>query len=596
VTFREAYIDFEVHADGTSVQTIHVAMEAPNDSIAQRIAQQPIVYSSSRERLTVLDAYTQKPDGSRLRISPEAIRTEPVPGSSNFPLFNDLHRTVMIFPAVAAHDLLVYTATREVKKPLIHEQFVWHAWLNRTVNWQDYRVTIRSPATKPLTLGYYGMDVDKQQDGDQLVYHIRAAYPNALKSDPAAIGPFGRLPWLAVSSLANYGSMVTIYSKVVEPKEDVTPEIQHLAHKLTSDMSNRYDEARAIYDWVSTHIRYVGIWLEQGAVEPHTASAVLQAGYGDCKDHAVLFAALLRARGIDSEPVLINLGNEYALAGPPTFAVLNHMITWLPEFHTYADTTAAFAPFGVLPFEEYGKPVVHLFTPPSERKTPSIPPGLAVANFSTHAVLASDGTISGESSTFASGPFSVVLRRMTRNVEVQGQEQTARAQLKLSDEEGTGSFGFRSPDTVDDDYTVAGHFLLDAQPEFLDGTMFVPPTGLRLLGRPGDVLLGPLTRRELPDTEPTPCHSGTQTETLSLALPQGWRAIRIPTDMALDNELLHYESRWSTTDGMISVRREMISKLPGPLCDGETRREIAKALTMVRRDFASQIGISQTKQ
>ena len=41
----------------------------------------------------------------------------------------------------------------------------------------------------------------------------------------------------------------------------------------------------------------------------------------------------------------------------------------------------------------------------------------------------------------------------------------------------------------DGDYSVVGQFKLDPQPELLDGSMFALPVGLRLLGRPGDVLL-----------------------------------------------------------------------------------------------------------
>jgi hypothetical protein len=38
VAFGQADVDIEVHADGTSVQTSHISIEAPNDSMAQRIA------------------------------------------------------------------------------------------------------------------------------------------------------------------------------------------------------------------------------------------------------------------------------------------------------------------------------------------------------------------------------------------------------------------------------------------------------------------------------------------------------------------------------------------------------------------------------
>src|SRR6185369_2489193 len=116
--------------------------------------------------------------------------------------------------------------------------------------------------------------VERQQDGDHVIYRIRAAYPVALASDPSAIGPFGRAPWLTISSLANYGGMATLYAKLSGPKEHITPEIEQLAEKLTAGIADRREQARAIYNWVSTHIRYVGIWLEQGAVEPHAANTV----------------------------------------------------------------------------------------------------------------------------------------------------------------------------------------------------------------------------------------------------------------------------------------------------------------------------------
>jgi hypothetical protein len=134
---------------------------------------------------------------------------------------------------------------------------------------------------------------------------------------------------------------------------------------------------------------------------------------------------------------------------------------------------------------------------------------------------------------------------------------------------------------------------LDPQPELLDGTMFPLPVGLRLLGRPGDVLLGPLALRELPAAEPAPCHSGTQVEVLFLTLPPGWRAAHIPTDITLDSNLVHYESRWSTVDRTITVRREVTSKLSGSLCTGEARREAASALSMIRRDLGAQIQIAE---
>ena len=589
---HKAVGDIEIHADGTVAHTSHVELRANNDAAAQKIAEQPIVYSPSRETLTVLEAYTQKPDGTRLAVGADAIHTQLVPGASNLTLFNDQERKVIVFPAAAAQDTFVYTVRRDVRHPSFPGQFIWQALLDRSMSWQDYRVTITAPASMPLRTEESGIQMERQQDGDRVIYRFHAAYADPLPATPSAVGPFQREPRAFASSMPDYNAMAKAYAAISQPKEAVTPEIQRLADRITDGIADRKAQARAIYEWVSTHIRYVAVRLGQGAVEPHAAASVVELGYGDCKDHAVLFGALLKARGIDSEPVLINLGNEYLLPGPPTLSVLNHVITWLPEFALYTDTTAGVAPFGTLPFEEYGKPVVHAgATGPAERRTPLLAGEQAIETLVTKARLEQDGTVEGDSTTVASGPFSVELRLAARSIDQQGRESAAQKQLAQSGLEGSGSFGFPPPASIDGNYSVVGRFRLDARPELLDGATFAMPVGLRILQRPGDVLLGPLGLRNLKDTEPTPCHAGRQDETLSLELPEGWRPARVPHDLVIDNALAHYETHWTLTQRQVAVRRELVSHAIGPLCDDETRRRAATMLAAIRRDLDAQIGL-----
>ena len=106
------------------------------------------------------------------------------------------------------------------------------------------------------------------------------------------------------------------------------------------------------------HTRYVAIELGRGSFVPHDADTVIAKGYGDCKDHDVLLQALLKAKGIDAESILINATNAYSLSEAPSFAQLDHVITYLPEFAVYLDASTPVAPFDVLPLQEYGKPAV----------------------------------------------------------------------------------------------------------------------------------------------------------------------------------------------------------------------------------------------
>ncbi len=167
---------------------------------------------------------------------------------------------------------------------------------------------------------------------------------------------------------------------------EVTPQIQTIADKIAKGASGHRAQAQKLYEWVSSHIRYVGVELGAGAMIPHAAQTVLTNGYGDCKDHVTLLGALLKAEGIDSEAVLIDSTNDYSLTKAPSFIGLDHVITYIPELKLFLDSTAVVAPFGVLPFQEYGKPVA--FAPLKNSRqgmVPVLPPG--VANMTTTTIV-----------------------------------------------------------------------------------------------------------------------------------------------------------------------------------------------------------------
>src|SRR5262249_1393215 len=153
--------------------------------------------------------------------------------------------------------------------------------------------------------------------------------------------------------------------------------------------------------------RYVAVLFGDGGLVPHDADSVLANGYGDCKDHAVLYSTLLKAKGIPSDLVIINGSNGYVLPQVPQVQTSNHMLAWLPEFHLYADTRSNTTPFGSLPSFEYGKSVVHVGTSGAAlQHTP-----LFAASNSTYASVSNltiepDGRLTGRHYATASGAFA----------------------------------------------------------------------------------------------------------------------------------------------------------------------------------------------
>ncbi len=73
------------------------------------------------------------------------------------------------------------------------------------------------------------------------------------------------------------------------------------------------EQARALYNWVATQIRYVGIYLGDGGIVPNYADDTLRNRYGDCKDKSTLLVALLAAKGIEAESAMVNSGRTFTL-------------------------------------------------------------------------------------------------------------------------------------------------------------------------------------------------------------------------------------------------------------------------------------------
>jgi transglutaminase-like putative cysteine protease len=595
IIIRKLAINITVGADGHATTITHREQSPASIAAASQLGQFPIGFNPSLERLDILEAYTRKIDGSRKEVDTAGIRAQLAPGVPNVPIFQDVQEKVVVFPDLGAGDTEVINYRQETERPLFEGQFLWAYEFPRTIAWLDVAITVTAPADYKLNTESFGVDFTRtEQDGSvRYAWHYRA--PEVIAEDLGVIASWDRLPRLFVSSFPDYAAMGAAYAKLAEPKAAVTPRIQRRADAITAGITDRREQARVLYEWVSAHIRYVALYLAAGGVEPHDAETVLDNGYGDCKDHTVLFEALLKAKGIESHGVLLNLGTAYTLSGPPTMAQLDHVISYLPEFDVYADTTSGVAPFGMLPFQEYGKPAV-LATEAggaaSVRQLPMLAPDAATIAVRTEAHIDLDGAVIGTTTTTATGPAAIALRLMARSVQTMGHEGAARRQLVALGQTGTGVFQFAPPDTFEPSYAVSGRFTLDPEPEIFDGDSFAPPLGLPLLVRPGDYLLGPLRRPTLADSEPTPCFPGRQTEDLSLELPQGRAPQRLPPDRKIETGWFSYLSHWSMAGQTVRVHRELVSRIDHPVCADAERHEAAAALRDIRRDEQAKVALA----
>jgi len=593
IKVKSSRIDSELLPSGEEVYVQSIEITAANDVAARQIGQVPLIYSESLDKIDILHARNIKASGQVLDVQTEAIRTELLPGAGNFQMFNDMRRKVIIFPDVAAGDTISYKVKRTRVKPYFPGYFTSQTFYSPVVFVERAEQTVRLPGKADIRHENHGVAVLKKVAGKDQVLEWTYANVKPIKEDRGTLAPLDRYDRVLVSTFPDWQTLSRTYAAMAMPKVQVTPEIQAKADEITKGASSKREEAERLYNWVATEVRYVALFLGMGGIEPHESGQILANRYGDCKDKAVLYSALLKARGIDSELVVINGTNGYRLPSVPTLDAFNHMITYIPSLDLYLDTTPGTVRFGNLPMGDYGKPVLHLTQKGSAPAMTPVPPlEGADTTLTTEATLLPDGSMKGSSVVEASGMFADLLRRSGSGILSVGLERGASQSLTNLSQRGEGVFDKPDdPHLLTPTYRISGRFTLEARPEILEEESFSPPPGHAVLPRPGDLLNGALYGKAPPE-EPTICLPGRQVTVLSLTLPPGRQLVSLPKEKTLSGAGTEYSVRWTQEGDKVTVRREFVSKIKGPLCEGPVRAEVAKLQEAIRSDYRTSISLA----
>ena len=212
-------------------------------------------------------------------------------------MYANRKQIVAIMPDVAGGDVLSLTWRRTILSPQFGGQFAQTNLFSRFVAWDDAEVSVSLPAGMTLNTESHGPEHTEADEDGRHVHHWHWNAP-ALASDPAVLSPLDRAPRIFASTFQDWSAFSRTYAGLFAPKAAVTPSLQALADQVAAGAADKREEAQRLYEWVSRRVRWVAIYVGDGAFVPHAADQVLANGYGDCKDQVALLVALLRARGI----------------------------------------------------------------------------------------------------------------------------------------------------------------------------------------------------------------------------------------------------------------------------------------------------------
>jgi len=247
-------------------------------------------------------------------------------------LYADYHAKVMKIPAADPGNIIGYELEQESRPYVLQDEWFFqeplpvreaHYTLQLPPSWEYKAVWLNHAEAAPVPLS-----------NNQWQWTVKDVPEVRWEAD---MPPWKGVAGLMIVSLIapggtnrgflNWRDMGSWYNGLTQGRRDASPEIKQQVVALTSSLKTPLAKMQALAGFMQSEIRYVGIWLGIGGVQPHAALEVFKHRFGDCKDKATLLSAMLKEIGVESYYVIIHTERGGVTSKtPPHVGNFNHAI------------------------------------------------------------------------------------------------------------------------------------------------------------------------------------------------------------------------------------------------------------------------------
>jgi len=353
-------------ADGMGVREQSLTVRIQSEAALRALGVVSIPYAGNSENVEFLYARVHRPDGSVMNTSTEDALEMPVEVTRQAPFYSDLKEKQLPVRSLRVGDTLEWKVRVTRTKAEAPGQFWGQESFSQDVVALDETMELYVPAGMYVNVWSKKAKPVESTEGSQHVYRWSSKQLEATAGKEAEAAKEakkkqvwtaeqekddeeGKLPDVAWTTFKSWEDVGAWYRGLLATRVVPDAEVQAKAAELTKGKTGDEEKVKALYSYVATQIRYIGVALGVGRYQPHAAADILSNQYGDCKDKHTLLASLLAASGIQSDAVLIGAGIRFN-PDVPSPSAFNHLITHLTVNGqpVWLDTTAEVGPYRVL--------------------------------------------------------------------------------------------------------------------------------------------------------------------------------------------------------------------------------------------------------
>jgi tetratricopeptide (TPR) repeat protein len=498
----------------------------------------------------------RKPDGSVINTPLDDVQDIENEITRAAPFYSDLREKHIAVKGLSVGDVLEWRLLTHTTKAMVPGHFWSNYSFTKAAVVLDEQFRLSVPKAMYVNVKSKELQPQIHEEGARRIYEWKRSQPKRQEEDPKVKfgSPYKQpQPDVQISTFKSWNEVGAWYGSLQRDRVQPNDEVKAKALELTKSATTDDQKIRALYDFVATHFRYIGVAFGIGRYQPHAAADVLDNSYGDCKDKHTLLASLLQAVGIEAMPAIISSSHEIDL-DVPSPSQFDHVITAIHRGKEllWLDTTAEVAPFGFLLVNLRDKQALVISADGSAAfvKTPENPPVEAFDKFQITGTLAESGELKASMQDEVRGDGEVMLRSAFHYVaEPQWKELMQRISYGMGFAGTVSEVAASAPEKTTEPFKLSYSYDRTDFPEWNTSkriTVPMPPMGIADLndeymksGEP--VRFGALNHAQY---------------TSDVKLPEGY-SIQVPENVDVTTSFAEYHSRYSLKDGTLHAEREL---------------------------------------
>ncbi len=406
-------VSITVHPDKTSTTVVHKIVKILNDR-GKKYGEVSLDYDSSYQSVKVDFARTITKDRKVLTVGDKSVRD--LAPWAGYPLYSNARMLVVSMPEVMKGAFIEYKATWHSRRLIGGKYFqVSHGVEVFEPKLKDrFKVTL--PAYMDVMVGYKNFPYAKAKEhteGGSKIYVWESENIPEILSEPY-MPPWGDVtPRFYLSSFKTWDEIGSWFWGLAKTQFVADSSIEAQVKKLIKGKKTDYSKAKAIFHYVASKIRYVGIEYGESGYKPHKATEIFENKYGDCKDQSTLLVTMLRVAGIESQLVLLGTRDSGTVFMELPMVQFNHCIamTVIDGKKIWMDPTYATASFDYLPWNDQDCRVMVMYGDGAVmEKTPLQAPKEARMVKSIELEMFADKTVKGKFKLSAYGEHAIGYR------------------------------------------------------------------------------------------------------------------------------------------------------------------------------------------